>query len=414
MANLFAQNIGLNYKGILNLDSSTINTPLDATLRAITDGDGNSSTLLLSTTLAKVSSNFIIGGATSASARLHVRGDGTNPVFRAESNAGASFVTINNSGQLLFGSAGANEPFIVNYNGVSTESGTGNALRIRQRANINGTLIQYWADGLFNNTTSGTNISHHFLSSGYAGAAGNGNYRATQIEYTINNSGAQTGTATGIFLNATETALSGMTHNLMDLQVGGASRFRISSGASLTVVGAYEMRWSTYGSYIYHGGTGFDILTGIGSIMLSPNNSLVTFLGRTNAFPALKRNAAGLDVRLADDTGFANLGAKEVSANVGFFAPNSTEVRGTYIRGRASTFMNFSSGTPGLLIESTSSGTANASAILQADSTTKGFLPPRMTTAERDLIGTPAAGLVIYNTTTNVLNFYNGTAWGAV
>jgi hypothetical protein len=33
----------------------------------------------------------------------------------------------------------------------------------------------------------------------------------------------------------------------------------------------------------------------------------------------------------------------------------------------------------------------NASAILQADSTTKGFLPPRMTTTQRDAIATPAA-----------------------
>ena len=49
MANLLGQNIGTNYKGILSLDS-TINTPLDATLRAVTDGEGNASPLLLSTT----------------------------------------------------------------------------------------------------------------------------------------------------------------------------------------------------------------------------------------------------------------------------------------------------------------------------------------------------------------------------
>jgi hypothetical protein len=61
------------------------------------------------------------------------------------------------------------------------------------------------------------------------------------------------------------------------------------------------------------------------------------------------------------------------------------------------------------------SGTAlNASAILQSDSTTKGFLPPRMTTAQRDSIASPAAGLMIYNITTNVLNFHNGLAWAAV
>jgi len=58
--------------------------------------------------------------------------------------------------------------------------------------------------------------------------------------------------------------------------------------------------------------------------------------------------------------------------------------------------------------------TPNASAKLQADSTTQGFLPPRMTTTQRDAISSPAAGLVIYNTTTNVLNFHNGSAWGAV
>jgi hypothetical protein len=48
MSNLYNQNIGINYKGILNLDT-TINTPLDATLRAVTDGMGNSSTILAST-----------------------------------------------------------------------------------------------------------------------------------------------------------------------------------------------------------------------------------------------------------------------------------------------------------------------------------------------------------------------------
>jgi hypothetical protein len=60
------------------------------------------------------------------------------------------------------------------------------------------------------------------------------------------------------------------------------------------------------------------------------------------------------------------------------------------------------------------SGTINASAVLQADSTTRGFLPPRMTTTERDLIATPAAGLMIYNTTTNRPNFYDGSAWVAL
>ena len=56
----------------------------------------------------------------------------------------------------------------------------------------------------------------------------------------------------------------------------------------------------------------------------------------------------------------------------------------------------------------------DASAKLEIESTTEGFLPPRMTTTQRDAISTPAAGLIIYNTTTNKLNFYNGSAWEAV
>ena len=55
--------------------------------------------------------------------------------------------------------------------------------------------------------------------------------------------------------------------------------------------------------------------------------------------------------------------------------------------------------------------TPNSSAILDVQSTTKGMLIPRMTTAERDLINSPATGLMIYNQTTNSFNFYNGTAW---
>jgi hypothetical protein len=47
----------------------------------------------------------------------------------------------------------------------------------------------------------------------------------------------------------------------------------------------------------------------------------------------------------------------------------------------------------------------NASSLIDMTSTTKGFLPPRMTTTQRDAIGTPPAGLIVYNSTTNKLNF---------
>ena len=55
--------------------------------------------------------------------------------------------------------------------------------------------------------------------------------------------------------------------------------------------------------------------------------------------------------------------------------------------------------------------TNNASAIVNISSTTKGFLPPRMTNAQMVAIATPAAGLVVYDTTNNKLNVYDGTNW---
>ena len=60
------------------------------------------------------------------------------------------------------------------------------------------------------------------------------------------------------------------------------------------------------------------------------------------------------------------------------------------------------------------STTFDASAILQAASTTQGFLPPRMTTTQRNAISSPAAGLIIYNTSTNKLNVFTGSAWEQV
>jgi hypothetical protein len=54
----------------------------------------------------------------------------------------------------------------------------------------------------------------------------------------------------------------------------------------------------------------------------------------------------------------------------------------------------------------------NASAQLDVTSTTKGFLPPRMTSAERSNIASPTAGLMVYQTdATAGLYYYNGSAW---
>lgn len=59
--------------------------------------------------------------------------------------------------------------------------------------------------------------------------------------------------------------------------------------------------------------------------------------------------------------------------------------------------------------------TPEPSAQLDVSSTERGFLPPRMTSAQRNLIASPATGLLIFQTdNTPGYYFYNGTAWTAL
>lgn len=100
--------------------------------------------------------------------------------------------------------------------------------------------------------------------------------------------------------------------------------------------------------------------------------------------------------------------AKFISGGVGAVMTISSGTNSMVFKQTANAFMRGTTG--GIGIEITGTPTIDASAILTLTSTTKGFLPPRMTTTQRDAI-TPVAGLMIYNTTTNKHQGYNGTTW---
>lgn len=70
-------------------------------------------------------------------------------------------------------------------------------------------------------------------------------------------------------------------------------------------------------------------------------------------------------------------------------------------------------GTTGSIV---TAGSITAAGGIISTSTTTGFLPPRLTTVQRNLIVAPnlVTGLQIFNTTTVQDEFYNGTAWIAV
>jgi len=217
---------------------------------------------------------------------------------------------------------------------------------------ITGTGIDFYGQGIkfldsigtidYSNAGSSTLAYHRFRSpstpitgnqkvigieSNFGAAAGNATFRPLSIEYTINNSGAQTGTATGIFLNATETGsgLNGMTHNLMDLQVGGTSQLKVSRIGDTTSNGTF-VSLNAYTNFI---GNRFQISTGAaanrtllvavgeGIIRISDATesafNRINLGGSTNAFPAIKRNGAAIDFKLADDSGFCNINALGIS-----------------------------------------------------------------------------------------------------
>jgi hypothetical protein len=94
--------------------------------------------------------------------------------------------------------------------------------------------------------------------------------------------------------------------------------------------------------------------------------------------------------------------------NYGFYGniPSGTNRWNLYMGGTANNFM---AGSLGI-------GTAspNVSAKLQVDSTTQGFLPPTMTTTQKNAIATPAAGLIVFDSTLGKLCVYGGSAWQTI
>jgi hypothetical protein len=456
---------------------NTLNGNLSGTLQAVTDGDGNASPLQLSTTFARIqsptagdsylyikgattslenqgvvftpnNSDTIYGGITGdfssgvikvggfrtggyytaifadnaevarfragnlgvggvsgdPSARLQVKGDGTNPIARFEDDTNSPMLRIENSVMRF----GASTPFGCLQFAMTgtTISGNNNGLGLGfySQNGLAGTSDRFdfgfGGDAVAN--TAGT-ASHLALVRNFAAGAGSANFRPLNLAYTINNSGAQTGTATGILLNATETALNGMTHNLLDLQVGGVSKLSVKNTGQLILDPTFGLKFGASSTNITAPSNGN--LTLLDNAGTSFNR--LQFGGTTNAFPAIKRNSAGIDFRLADDSGYATIRA--------FYGVFDLVYNSTFSIGFAGgTTGIFLSNVGSTIFSATGATSVNASAQVQIDSTTKGFLPPRMTTTERDLIATPAAGLMIYNTTTNRPNFYDGSAWVAL
>jgi hypothetical protein len=134
-------------------------------------------------------------------------------------------------------------------------------------------------------------------------------------------------------------------------------------------------------------------------------------------------------VTVAGNTNFSNqitiAGGLGILSSTGFDLNSSSDILITQTNGSNGGFrVAINNGGPvnnvfkifysnNALFQSGGTFTDTASSQLTVTSTTKGFLPPRMTTTQKNAITTPAAGLVIYDTTLNKLCVYT-TAWETV
>jgi uncharacterized protein (TIGR02145 family) len=181
--------------------------------------------------------------------------------------------------------------------------------------------------------------------------------------------------------------------------------------------------------------------TNQGKGMLYPRVDLVNYTAMSHAGPFnASNNPNYFDGLLVFNTatGVAGIGADSVYPGYYYYRNTTTTVNGGHwvsLKG-----INGATGATGLLSSGTAAGntpywdgtnwilnganfynngsnigvgtvTPDASAKLDVNSTVQGFLPPRMTTAQRNAIVSPASGLQIYNSTTGCLNFYSGSAW---
>jgi hypothetical protein len=135
-------------------------------------------------------------------------------------------------------------------------------------------------------------------------------------------------------------------------------------------------------------------------LQVKSNDSAVLILHNATQFGSNIKSSLFFKSGNAYSGGFATIGSG-YTFRMGMFTYGSTTASGLIER-----ISILDAGNVGIGITSPS-----PSAKLEVSSINQGFLPPRLTIAQRNAITNPAIGLVIYCTDCDELEVFNGTIW---
>lgn len=409
---------GVNYGRIFSSGSLFIdgvqNAPMyirstqDIVFRAGGLGTSNLMTL-------KASGNVLIGTTTDAGYKLDVNGVGrfgttgiisspNSSTVYVGSNVNASYASTSNTiiganaGTLLTTSGMRNNVFIGDYAGqlASGDSVFNTFIGSNAGKNTTGrenTFIGFNVGSL--NTSGAGNTA---IGSGALNSSVTGYYNTAVGQNALQNNTGNFGTAFG------QSAGSGNTTGSDNVYFGVLSGNSNTTGSENTYIGSRVAQSSnvTGGSNTFLGYN-----AGANGISTSRN----TFLGNRSGVGTGTGSNDNIAIGYRSMVTAGHTGSNNVVIGNNLDAPsltgsNQTNINGTFV---ASSSFAWIGGNRSVGIGTT---TDVASSILTLESTTKGFLPTRMTNAQRTAIASPAVGLIVYCTdTTEGLYIYKSTGW---
>jgi hypothetical protein len=268
---------------------------------------------------------------------------------------------------------------------VNITGNAGTATKLQSSVTINGIAFDGSANitvpaGVpYTGATQAVNLGAFDLTvNGITVGKGGGNYASNTA---FGNSALSVNTTGGINNTAIGSgSLSSNTSGGSNTAIGKGSLNTNSTGSSITAIGMNALENNTTGSNN----------TAIGGGALSTNST-----GGSNTAIGHGANVGSNNLTNATAIGSGAIVAADNTIQLGNTAVTKVNTSGTI----TAAGMGLGVSAP------------NASAILEASSTTQGFLPPRLTTTERDAIASPAAGLTIWNSTNTQLEVYDGSYW---